>query len=85
MADKILAEDPQYLWAQLLATRALLAVIATELLEREVVREMGRQRVEGLRIAALTKPVSETFLEGLDGFEQWLETDAALAPFRARP
>lgn len=73
-------KSPDYLWGQLLATRAMLLCLAGMTSAREEFREESLAALERLRSAALPNPVPDATLSGIDDAEEWLRT--ATAPDR---
>jgi len=70
-------KSPDYLWGQLLATRAMLLCLAGITSTREEFREESLAALERLRSVALPNPVPDSTLSGIDDAEKWLQTVTA--------
>lgn len=66
--------SPGYLWGQLLATQAMLLRLASLTTTREGFRETSLEALETLRNTALSRPVPDSMLSGIDDAEAWLRT-----------
>lgn len=72
MKSTPLNQDINYLQGQLHGQQALLLGLANLLLSKEQFREQGLARLGIARDAALSEPVAETTLLGIDAIETWL-------------
>lgn len=64
--------DPEYLWGDIHATRALVLALANLLVERSEFRQEALLRLEAVRTAALGMPVGESYLTAVDEVQAWL-------------
>lgn len=73
MSDRTerLIDDPEYVQGQIDSLRPLLLGLAQEVPEDRF-RQMSLERLESLRNALLSQPVSESRLLAVDHFEDWV-------------
>lgn len=69
--EQPLIHDPAYVQGQIDALRSLILALAQEQPKAQF-RALGVARLEALRVALLSQPVSETRLLAVDHCEDWI-------------
>ncbi|WP_310626693.1 hypothetical protein [Limnohabitans sp.] len=77
MNDLPLDPDINYLQGQIHALKAAVLNLARQSTLKEEFQEELMQRIEAQRTAALSEPVADSTLAGIDVIETWLLTSTA--------
>lgn len=65
--------DPEYVQGQIFATQALVLGLANLLVTNEAFRAQSLQRLELLKVALLSQPVSDARLKAVEDCEKWVK------------